>query len=167
MSPIDAARQVVHDYPGGSESLAPRLDKAHSTLRAELHPSAGTTAKLGLMTAVAITNLSGDLRIVAAFNEACGCCPPMPLPRCDVTDGSMKDLLERGCALSKDIAETFSEFQRDISDGRVTPTELQAFEREALEAIASIAALARAMRGKMESDQRSHHANVSTLPRSA
>jgi hypothetical protein len=163
MSPIDAAHQVVHEYPGGSESLAPRLGKAHSTLRAELNPSPGTTAKLGLMTAVAITNLSGDLRIVAAFNEACGCCPPMPLPRCEMADGSIQELLERGCELSKDIAETFSEFQRDIADGKVTPNELQAFEREALEAIASIAALARAMRGKMESDQRTHIATVTTI----
>jgi hypothetical protein len=162
MSPIDAAHHIVHEYPGGSEAFAVRLGKAHSTLRAELNPSPGTTAKLGIMTAVAITNLSGDLRIVAAFNEACGCCPPMPLPRTDFADASFQALLEAGCELSKDVAETFSEFQRDIADGKVTPNELHAFEQKALETIAAIATLARAMRTKMEADQRAA-ATVTTL----
>lgn len=169
MSPIDAAHHVVLDFPGGSEALAPRLGKQPSTLRAETNPNlqAGTApgqyAKLGLMTAVALTNLTGDARIVHAFNEACGFAPPLPLPQTATDDGSLQELLERGAELSKSVAEMFGDFQTDISDGKVTARELVAFEQRALAVISDVAFLVRAMQTKMENDLRSHATNVTSL----
>lgn len=163
MNPLDAAHTVVLDYPGGSESLAPRIGKAASTLRQEL--LATNSAKLGLMDAVKITLATSDTRIVAAFNEACGCCPPLPLPNIDVTDGAMQDLLERAAEVSSRISDAFAEFQRDLADGKVTPNELLAFENRTLEAIGAMALLTRTMRAKMESDQRASIENVTALKR--
>lgn len=59
MNPLDAAYNLVRDYPGGASSLAPRLDKNPSVLSHEV--TATGSAKLGLLTAIKITELSGDL----------------------------------------------------------------------------------------------------------
>lgn len=169
MNPVDAARAVVYDYPGGSESLAPRLGKAPSTLRNEVCPPPGIKAKLGLMDAAAISLIAQDPRIVHAFNETCGFCPPLRLPEGheELGDGTMRDLLGRGAQLSAAVADAFTEFQRDLADGEVTPNELSKFEGAALTAMAALTFLAHAMRAKMEADQRSHLDKVTTLARSA
>lgn len=163
MDPIDAAHAVVLDYPGGSESLAPRIGKGNSTLRQEVLRIG--TAKLGLMDAVKITLVTRDSRIVAAFNEACGFCPPLPLPHHDITDGALQDLLERSAEVSSTVCDAFTEFQRDIADGKVTPNELTAFEARVLEAIGAMAILTQAMRAKAEQDTRTAIAAVTPLKR--
>lgn len=70
MNPLDAAYGLVRDYPGGAESLAPRLGKSPTTLCHEV--SRTGHAKLGLETAVDMTVLSGDMRILRAFATRCG-----------------------------------------------------------------------------------------------
>ncbi|WP_341772648.1 phage regulatory CII family protein, partial [Burkholderia pseudomallei] len=47
MNIIDAAYAVVHDYPGGSESLAPRLGMSAAVLRNKVNPN-NATHHLGL-----------------------------------------------------------------------------------------------------------------------
>lgn len=163
MDPIDAAHAVVLDYPGGTESLAPRIGKAGSTLRQELLRVG--TAKLGLMDSVKITNATNDLRIVSAFNEACGCCPPLPLPKHDITDGALQDLLERSADVSSAVCDAFAEFQRDIADGKVTPHELATFETRVLDAIGALAILTQSMRAKAEQDTRAAIATVTPIKR--
>lgn len=171
MKTVDAAYHVVHDYPGGALALAPRLGKHSSSLNNEVNPPAARAPgapmpKLGIVDVIKITQLTSDPRIVAAFNEECGFCPPLLLPVDCVTEGSLQDLLQRGADLSKKIAETFSEFQESIADDKVTPVELERFENDSLKAIAAIATLAKCMRAKMESDQRVHVAIVTAIKRS-
>lgn len=168
MKTIDAAYNVVHDYPGGALALAPRLGKHVSSLNNEVNPPAkptpgAPTPKFGIVDAIKITHLTGDVRIVAAFNEECGFCPPLRLADVGACEGTVTELLQRGAELSREVANAFAEFQDDLSDGKVTPTELAAFEARALETIGAIAALAQSMRSKMEVDQRSHVANATAL----
>lgn len=172
MKTVDAAYHVVHDYPGGCLALAPRLGKAVSSLNNEVNPPANPvpgapTPKLGIADSVKITHLTGDCRIVAAFNEDCGFCAPLPLPHASLCDGSVQELLERAADFSEKVARTFSSFQKDIADGEVTPKELEEFETTALKAVAALAELARCMRVKMEADQRMRVANVTALKRGA
>ena len=59
MNLLDAAYHVVHDYPGGAQSLAPRMFKSATTLSHEV--AADGTAKLGLLETVWIPMLMGLL----------------------------------------------------------------------------------------------------------
>ena len=71
MNVLDAAYHLVRAYPGGAQSLAPRMSKNPNTLN---HEVAGDgTAKFGLVDAVAATQLSKNFviwyskRIAAQF----------------------------------------------------------------------------------------------------
>ena len=55
MTPIDALRQMAKAYPGGYESLAPRVGKSSETLRKEL--SGDPKFKLGQETASLISDI--------------------------------------------------------------------------------------------------------------
>jgi hypothetical protein len=170
MKTIDAAYHVVHDYPGGALALASRLGKHASSLNNEVNPPTDRAPgapmpKLGIVDAIKITHLTADSRIVAAFNEDCGYCAPLPLSKAGITDGCMRELLERAAVLSTTMGEGFAEFSRDIADNKITPNELERFEQKSLDTIAAIVALARGMRAKMEADQRDHIANVTSIKR--
>lgn len=168
MSPLDAAFHVAQDYPGGIEALAVRLGKRATSLRAELHPSPGVTAKLGLLTSIAITDFTGDPRIIAAINAECGFSPPLPLPQQEeLADCTIKDLLTRAAELSRDVAKEFQDFHEEIASDEITQRDLAEFEASSLLVIADIARLVRAMRSKMEADRRSHVANVTALKKGA
>ena len=58
MTPQDALRQMAKAYPGGYESLAPRLGKTKEVLRKEL--SGDPQFKLGLETSLLISELCVD-----------------------------------------------------------------------------------------------------------
>jgi hypothetical protein len=62
----DAAYAVVHDYPGGSESLAPRVAMPAAVIRNKVNPN-NDTHKLSLLEAVRITAVTGDERILEAW----------------------------------------------------------------------------------------------------
>ena len=68
---LDAAQHLVHDYPGGAASLAPRLGKTHTTLCNEVTGRHGY--KFGLQDSVKASVFADDLRILNAF--AAGRCP--------------------------------------------------------------------------------------------
>lgn len=72
MNVADAAYAVVHDYEGGSESLAPRLGMSAAVLRAKVNRNTDRNI-LSLREAVDITVLSGDLRILEAFAAELEC----------------------------------------------------------------------------------------------
>ena len=63
MNVVDAAYAVVHDYPGGSASLAPRLGMSVAVLNSKVNPKT-TSHHLTLAEADRITGITGDLRIV-------------------------------------------------------------------------------------------------------
>ena len=71
MNVLDAAYRTVHDYPGGAESLAPRLSMNPRVLCSKVNPSI-TTHRLALDEADRIIGLTGNpliLQALAASNS--------------------------------------------------------------------------------------------------
>lgn len=140
MNLLDAAYNVVHDYPGGADSLAPRLVKRGTYLSAEV--SATGTAKLGLLDAEKITQLTGDLRILQAFNTNCG---QMMVPLPQAVDLDTDDCMLRLAASAKEFGDFCTEVASDLSDGKITDNELGRIDKECGELIASVHALREAL----------------------
>jgi hypothetical protein len=129
MSVLDAALYLVKSYPGGYESLAPRVGKPASTLRHEVEATG--SAKLGLLTAELMTIHSGNPCIVQALAHAAGGVFLPGLPA-----GSSADdltLLAVSDAIGE-VGKLVTAFSESIADGRVTANELRNIEREALDA---------------------------------
>lgn len=126
---LDAAFNLVHDYPGGAESLGPRIKKSPTTLSHEVKRTG--TAKFGLEDSVKLTVLSGNRAILNAFAAECGCLV-LPMP-------SVESGLDTFHGLA-DAAREFSEFVASVADaaadGRVTGNELARVDRELSELLA-------------------------------
>ncbi len=165
MDVLTAAFNVVHDGEGGSASIAELLGKHRGTVDHEVNPPKGSTAKLGLLDAVKISKRRRDYRILYAFAEECGhLCIPAPTFQVDV-DSSTEKVLLKASKLSGEIAESFERMNQALGDGNVSTAELASFEREALDVVAAIAEVVRAMRSKMEGDLARHHAAVEAARR--
>ncbi len=123
MSPLDAAYNVVHDYPGGSIALAPRIDKSSTTLSHELTQTG--SSKLGLMTALKITQLTGDMRILNAFASNCKCMV-IQLP----DEGMEVNSYQQLANLAREFSEFVQSVSESVSDGSVTDNELDRVRQE-------------------------------------
>lgn len=136
----DAAYNLVHDYKGGAPSLAPRIGKSATTLS---HEVAGEgTAKLGLLDAAKITDLSGDLRILEAWAVNAGqMLVPLP-PEFELGSG---DCMLRLADSAKEFGELCREVASDLVDGKITDNELGRIDRECGGLIASVHALREAL----------------------
>lgn len=122
MNVLDAAYHTVHDYPGGAEALAVRLgNKRGTSLSHEVRPPVGSTAKLGLITAVEIMELSSDYRILNAICARLNCAPPVPLPSLEMCDGTAT---RHVASVAKEFGELMADVARDASDGVITDNEL-------------------------------------------
>ena len=66
MNPDDAFHALVHDYPGGSESLAPRMGMSPAVLRNKANPECATHLPT-LRDVRKAMALSGDLRPLHAL----------------------------------------------------------------------------------------------------
>lgn len=71
MTPLDAAHATVHDYPGGSESLAPRMGMRSSILRNKVNHNCETN-HLTLIEADKLMTMTGDHRILEALAQQQG-----------------------------------------------------------------------------------------------
>jgi hypothetical protein len=139
MNILDAAYNVVHDYPGGSQSLAPRMGKSATTLSHEV--AAIGTAKLGLLDAAKITHLTNDLRILAAFAANAGQML-VPLPNAaPMSDDCMLRLADT----AKEFGELCREVAGDLVDGEISDNELGRIDRACGELIASVHAMREAL----------------------
>lgn len=127
MDVLTAAYNVVTDYPGGAQALAPQMGKSASTLSHELNRNY-PGAKLGLLDAVKLTVLTGDRRILEAFDEAC----KGPVRVEQLTGGAAFAAISR-------MANEFGELVQVTStawvDGNISGTELDRLERETGELI--------------------------------
>lgn len=143
---LDAAYNVAHDYPGGAESLAPRLGKLGTSLCHEL--TATGTAKLGLIDAVKITDFASDLRILQAWATHAGQ-QLVPLP---ITEGG-DECLTKVSAMARAFGELLTEVTADLGDGKISNNELKRVEREAGELISSVSEVLRALRARNQADK--------------
>lgn len=126
---LDAAYHLVHDYPGGSLSLAPRLGKSPSTLSHEVVASGG--AKLGLVDAVKLSALTGDNRILNTFATLCGCVV-LPMPA-SVHGDTFAGL----AASAREFGEFVASVAESAADGVITANELARVDRELTEMLAA------------------------------
>lgn len=136
MNLLDAAYNLVADYPGGAHSLAPRIGKGVSTLSHEL--TATGTAKLGLLDAEKMTELADDNRILSAWATARG---QMLLPLPKIAAQLDDDCMIRLAGSAKEFGEVCSEVASDLADGTITDNELARIDRETGELIASLQSL--------------------------
>jgi hypothetical protein len=66
MNVADAAYRTVHDYPGGSESLAPRIGMSPAVLRSKVNTGT-TTHHMTLAEASRVMGITGDHQILHAL----------------------------------------------------------------------------------------------------
>lgn len=141
MNLLDTAYAVVHDYPGGADSLGPRIGKNATTLS---HEVKGTRdAKLGLLTAEKITHLSGDLRILTAFAINCGQML-VPLPE-SLLKGSDEDCMLRLADTAREFGTLCKEVAVDMADGKISDNELKRIDRDCGRLIAELHSLREAL----------------------
>lgn len=126
MNITDAAFATVHDYPGGSESLGPRVGLDPAVLRNKVNPK-NTTHHLRLDEAVRIQGVSGDHRMCRAMNEELGYLPPIPRVAAGVSDAA---LLETYTKLMSELGDFSTKFHRALSDGKLTVREVDALQVE-------------------------------------
>lgn len=144
---LDAAYHLGQAYPGGVEALAARLGKNAITLRHELN---GTGfAKLGLQTAVDLSVLSKDHRIVNAFAAECG---GMFVLLAESLGGDSA-AMHRVAVLAKEFGEVVATVTEAAADGEVSANELARVEREWAELVAAGQALVAHMRAKHEASR--------------
>lgn len=147
----DAAYNVVHDYLGGSESLAPRVGKNATTLSHEVNGTGG--AKLGLDTAEKITQLSGDLRILQAFAANCGQMV-LPLPVLDQVQAD--DCMKTLATTAHNFGALCTEVAGDLADGQISDNELARIDRESGLLIASLHSMRKALAQRNQDGKPAH-----------
>lgn len=123
MSIRDALFKVVHDYPGGANSLAPRMDLAASTLRCMANPTI-ESHDWPLKRVEQVMALTGDTRPLDALCEEFGglFVPLADLPECEEEIGRM--IAELGA----DFGAVCASLNTALADGRVTTKESREFE---------------------------------------
>lgn len=140
MNLLDAAYNLVRRYPGGAASLGPRLGKNATTLN---HEVKGTgDAKLGLLTAQAMTDLSEDLSILQAWATDAG---QMLVPLPTLRDGERDDCMVRMAAMAEEFGRLCTEVAGDLGDGQISDNELRRIDKEAGQMIAAIHSLREAL----------------------
>lgn len=135
MNPLDAAYGLVRDYPGGAESLAPRLGKSPTTLNHEV--SRTGHAKLGLETAVDLTVLSGDLRVLRAFATTCGQIL-LPMPAASM---SHLECIKRLGVVLATAGCVVRETTEGMSDGAISGNERERIRQACAELVSGTSAL--------------------------
>lgn len=134
MNVIDAAHYTVHDQPGGSESLGPRMGMSPAVLRSKVNP-ATATHHLTLAEADRMMGLTGDHRILIALAAAHG----YALHR--VEGDAEASLLSAQLAASAAKGDLSAILAAAMSDGRVTQNEAKAIANAGAHAQAAIVQL--------------------------
>lgn len=147
----DTAYNVVHEYPGGPDSLAPRMGKSPVSLAHEVNGTGG--AKLGLLTAEKITQLSGDLRILQAFATNCG---QMLIPLPALERGQQDDCMVRLADTAHEFGQLCTEVATDLADGKISDNELARIDRECGLLIASVHSMRKALAQRNQDAKPAH-----------
>ena len=96
----DAAYNTVHDYPGGAEALAPRMEKSAKVLDSKVNRNE-FRHHLTLREAVQIMGLTGDHRMLRAICRHLGYLDPI---RAVVYEGIADEQLLELVVFGKDTA---------------------------------------------------------------
>jgi len=142
----DAAYAVAHDYPGGTESLAPRIPMPGAVLRNKVNPN-NTTHHLSLAEAVRITDITDDERILEAWARHRGkVLIDVPAPE-NCADADVIELMAKTWdthgAIGREVNETFA-------DGRVEQHEVKRVRDRAWDHIRTLFGLIGRIEGMAE-----------------
>lgn len=140
---LDAAYHVIHDYPGGADSLAPRVGRTGTTLNHEAKRTG--QAKLGLDTAVKVSALTGDLRILEAFALACDC---MVVPLPGAQQSTDRPVMTGLAGMLTEQAHVVSAVSRALDDNRISDNERGEIYKEVSELMAVTRQLLAAVESK-------------------
>lgn len=132
MDLLDAAALTVRNYPGGVDAIAARLGKKPGTLRHEVRPPKGATAKLGLLDAIDMVEMSDDWTIINAIMARAGGIA-LRLPQTGEIDSLTGQRMAR---VAKEFADLMAEVADCAADGRITPNEFKRINAEWAELVA-------------------------------
>jgi len=132
----DAAYDTVHQYPGGSEALAPRLEMSAAVLRGKVNPNNDRNL-LSLQEADALMGKTGDFRILHALCANHGFVALLvDAPQSGSVITSLLDAASANGDLSQLVRDA-------MSDGRITRNEADQIARACATVMASIAQVSR------------------------
>lgn len=138
MTPQDALRQMAKAYPGGYESLAPRVGKTAEVLRKEL--SGDVKFKLGLATSLLISELCVEANspfchdfanAVAADNGGFVRLPVVTMDAVACVHRSIS-------GVAQELSHVMSAALEGDADGVISDNDLVRIQKEAAEALAAI-----------------------------
>lgn len=142
----DAAYAVAHDYPGGTESLAPRLGMSGAMLRNKVNIN-NTTHHLTLAEAVRMTDLTDNDQILQAWARARGkVLIDMPAPE-NCADSDVIELISRSLETHGAVGK---EIVRTLEDGRVEQHEAAKVRDRVWSHIVTVVSLASRIEGMAE-----------------
>lgn len=125
MHVLDAAQATVDSYPGGAESLAPRVGMSAGILRNKVNPNCSTN-HLTVQEAERIMSVSNDLQMLHAMAANHGCAV-VPLGS-HADEPVMSMILKLGMA-EGDFTRTLHDA---LADNVITPNELTAIGNASL-----------------------------------
>lgn len=143
MNIIDAAHSTIHDYPGGSESLGPRVDISAAVLRNKVNPN-NSTHHLTLAEAVRIADLTADYRMLKAWANEAGFLlvkAPDGVGECDM------GMLEKVAAFMVASGMFGKEIYDSLADGRVDQAEVGRVEDAGNHVMTEVAEVVQRMKG--------------------
>ena len=139
---LDAAYHTAHSYPGGVPALALRMAMSENTLAHKVSLN-NTTHHLSLREAVAMQELTGDVRILHGMAGALGyACISLRSEAASTT-------LEQVMHMAKEFGEVLGSVNQAVADGRVTPNEMYDCERQAAELTAALNGVLASVRAMM------------------
>lgn len=148
MTPQDALRQMAKAYPGGYESLAPRVGKTAEVLRKEL--SGDVKFKLGLSTATLISELCIEANtphchdFVNAIAADGGGFVRLP-----VIESSDNACVHRSISsVTQELSHVVMATMDGDADGVISDNDLTRIHKEAAEALAAVQQLIQAVEAK-------------------
>lgn len=142
MNVIDAAYLTVHAYPGGSESLGPRIGMSPAVLRNKVNPNCATH-HLNLAEADLIMAVTGDYRILHALSGNHGFV--LELTGNVAEGGGVLDRVLETNAAKGEFAQVL---QSSLDDGIVTPNEYLALAKCAASVQSTLVHLLNMLRAK-------------------
>lgn len=138
MNTSDAAYHTVHDYPGGSVSLGPRVGISDAVLRNKVNirtPREEKRHHLTFEEAQRIVAMTGDFRMLQAWAHAEG----FLLVKAPEGNDSDMAVLEQVVGLGVANGQFMQTIHSALADGRVDQQELEAI-RQAKRALQTAAA---------------------------
>ncbi|ANN78923.1 hypothetical protein CAL26_09180 [Bordetella genomosp. 9] len=148
MNILDAAYATVHDYPGGSESLGPRVNVSAAVLRNKVNPN-NDTHHLTVAEAQRIVGVTGDMRMIEAWAREHGRVV-VKVPGADECVSDM-DVLTEVVSMNVQVGHYMQAIHAALADGKVDKAEIATIREKAMETQAEVARLVACLEGMAES----------------